>query len=139
VTPDDRSADTSQRRRILLVAGAALLAIVIGGVLVVAYDVGGFRTRAVDRVGEVNGDAVYSNMHEHCISSANDSMRQSGADPDAADVKGRVVGYCDCVVANVRAQFTLSAIADLEKDPARIASNPKMKAIVDRCVAKISS
>ena len=137
--PDDKSAETSQRRRILLVTGASLLAIVVVGVLVIAYDVGGLRTRAVDRVGEVYGDAVYSNMHEHCISSANDTLRKSGADPNAADVHGRVVGYCDCVVADVRAQFTLTEISDLEKDSERIAGNPKMKAIIDRCVAKINS
>ena len=139
VTPDDRNAETSQRRRILLTAGVSLLTIVIGGVLVIAYDVGGLRTRAVNQVGEVYGDAVYSNMHEHCISSANDTIRKSGADPNAADVRGRIVGYCDCVVGDVRVQFTLSEISDLERDPGQVASDPKMKAIIDRCVAKISS
>jgi len=139
LTPDGPSAETSQRRRILLVAGASLLAILVCGVLVIAYDVGGLRTRAINRVNEVYGDAVYSNMHEHCISSANDTVRTSGADPNAADVHGRITGYCDCVVADVRVQFTLSEISDLEKDPERIAGNPKMKAIIDRCVAKINS
>jgi hypothetical protein len=139
MTPDDRSAETPQRRRILLAAGASLLAIVVVGVLVVVYDVGGLRTRAVDRVGEVYGDAVHSNMHANCISSANDTIRKSGGDPNAAEIKGRITGYCDCVVADVRAEFTLSEIADLEKDPDQIASHPKMKAIIDRCVAKINS
>lgn len=139
MTLDDKSAETSQRRRILLGAAASLLAIVVAGVLVIAYDVGGLRTGAVNQVGEVYGEAIYGNMHEHCISSANDTIRKSGVDPNAADVHGRVAGYCDCVVADVRVQFTLSEISDLEKDPGQIASNPKMKAIIDRCVAKISS
>ena len=139
MTPDDPSAETSQRRRILLIAGASLLAILVCGVLAIAYDVGGLRTQAINRVSEVYGGAVYSNMHEHCISSANGTVRTSGADPNAADVHSRITGYCDCVVADVRVQFTLSEISDLEKDPERIASNPKMKAIIERCVAKINS
>ena len=139
MTPDDPSAEISQRRRILLIAGASLLLIVVCGVLVIAYDVGGLRTQAINRVSEVYGDAVYSNMHEHCISSANGTVRTSGADPNAADVHSRITGYCDCVVADVRVQFTLSEISDLEKDPERIASNPKMKAIIERCAAKINS
>ena len=137
--PDDSSAETSQRRRILLVAGAALLLVVVGLGLAIAYDVGGMRTRAVKTASEAYGDVVFQNMHDHCISSAGDTIRRSGADPDAADVKGKIVGYCDCIVADVRAQFTLSEIADLEKDPGQIASDPKMKAIIDRCVAKFRS
>jgi hypothetical protein len=139
VTPDDSTAETSQRRRILLVAGAALLVVVIGVGLVIAYDVGGLRTRAVNRASEADGDVVFKNMHEHCISGASDTIRKSGADPDAADVKGKIVGYCDCIVADVRAQFTLSEIADLEKDPGQIASDPRMNAIIQRCVAKFRS
>jgi hypothetical protein len=139
VTPNDSSVETSQRRRILLAAGASLLLVVVGVGLVIAYDVGGLRTRAVNTVSGAYGDVVFSNMHEHCISSASDTIRKSGADPDAADVKGKIVGYCDCVVADVRVQFTLSEIADLEKDPARIAGDPRMKAIIQRCVAKFKS
>jgi hypothetical protein len=138
VRPDDSSAETSQQRRILLVAGASLLLVVIGVGLVIAYDVGGVRTRAVNTASEAYGEVVFKNMHDHCISSASDTIRKSGADPDA-DVKGRIVGYCDCIVADVRAQFTLSEIADLEKDPEQIARDSRMKAIIERCVAKFRS
>jgi len=139
VRPDDSSAETSQRRRVLLVAGASLLLVVVGVGLVIAYDIGGLRTRAVNRVSGAYGDVVFKNMHEQCISSASETIRKSGADPDAADVNGKIVGYCDCVVADVRAQFTLAEIADLEKDPARIADDPRMKAIIESCVAKFRS
>jgi hypothetical protein len=139
VTQDDPSGEASQRRHILLVAGASVLVIAIGIALAIAYDVGGLRTRAVDQVGEVYSDAVFRNMHDHCISSANDTIRKSGGDPAAADVRGRITGYCDCIVAEVRSQFTISEIADLEKEPARITENPKMKAIIQRCVAKFNS
>ena len=139
MTQNGLNGDAAQRRRILLVAGASFAALVIGAVVVVAYDVGGLRTSAVNQVGEVYGDAVYRNMHDKCVSSANDTIRKSGADPDAADMHGKITGYCDCVVAEVRVRFTLSEIADLEKDPARISENPKMKALIERCVAKFKS
>src|SRR5262249_46533151 len=108
VTQDGPNEEASRRQRTLLLAGAALAGGGIGAVLVIADDVGGVRTRAVNQVTSAYGDAVYKNMHDHCISSANDTIRRSGADPDAADVHGRITGYCDCVVAEVRAQFTLS-------------------------------
>ena len=139
MTQDDPSGGTSQRRVILLVASASLAVIVIGIALAIGYDVGGLRTQAAGQVSEVYGDAVFTNMHDHCITSADDTVRRSGGDPDAADVHGRITAYCDCVVADVRSQFTLSEIADLEKDPARIAENPKMKAVIQSCVAKFKS
>jgi len=120
----------------LLVAGASLLLLIIAVALAVVYDVGGLRTRAVSNVSEAYGDVVFRNMHENCIKGANDTVRKSGGDPSAPDIAHKLTGYCDCFVADARAQFTIAEIAELEKDPDRIASNPKVKAIIDRCVAQ---
>ena len=128
--------EAGQRRRILLTVGASLVVLVVGFVLVVVYDVGGLRSRAVNNVSEAYGDAVFRNMRETCIKSANDTVRQSGGNPDAPDVAHKLTGYCDCFVTDARAQFTVAEIAELEKDPNGIAGNPKVKAIIDRCVAQ---
>ena len=136
MAPRETDEEASHRRHILLAVGASLLLLVICVALVVVYDVGGLRTRAVSNVTGAYGDVVFRNMRENCIKGANDSVRKSGGDPSAPDVSRKLAGYCDCFVADARAQFTITEIADLEKDPDRIAGNPKVKAIIDRCVAQ---
>jgi hypothetical protein len=128
--------EAAQRRRILLTVGASLAVLVIGFVLALVYDVGGLRSRAVNNVSEAYSDVVFRNMRETCIKSANDTVRQSGGNPDAPDVTRKLTGYCDCFVTDARTQFTVAEIAELEKDPNGIAGNPKVKAIIDRCVAQ---
>jgi hypothetical protein len=121
----------------LLLVGASLAVLVVAVVLVAVYDVGGLRTRAVDNVSEAYGDVVFRTMHDHCIKSANDSVRESGGDPNAPDIAAQVASYCECLAAEMRAEFKVTEIAELEKDdPGQIASNAKVKAIIDRCLAR---
>jgi hypothetical protein len=136
VAPRDSNEEAPQRRGILLAAGVSLLLLVVAVVLVAVYDVGGLRTRAVNNASEGYSDVVFRNMRENCIDGANDSVRKSGGDPTAPDVAHKLAGYCDCFVAGARAEFKVAEIADLEKDPDRIASNPRVKAIIDRCLAQ---
>jgi len=132
----ESNGEAAQRRRILLIFFGSLALVVVGFVFVVVYDVGGLRSRAFNNVAGAYSDVVFRNMRENCISSANDTVRKSGGDPNAPDVARKLTGYCDCFVADARAQFTVAEIADLEKDPGAIASNPKVKAIIDQCVAQ---
>ena len=136
MAPRETDEEASRQRRILLAAGASLLLLVIAVVLVAVYDVGGLRTRAVNNVTGAYGDVVFRNMRENCIKGANESVRKAGGDPEAPDMAPRLAGYCDCFVAGARAQFTITEIAELEKDPDRIAGNTKVKAIIDRCLAQ---
>jgi len=136
VTPRETDEEASHRRRILAAAGASLLLLIIGAALVIVYDVGGLHTRVVSNASTAYGDVVFRNMRENCIKGANDSVRKSGGDPSAPDIARNLTGYCDCFVADARAQFTITEIAELEKDPDGIANDPKVKAIIDRCVAK---
>ena len=133
---DESNGEAAQRRRILLVVLGSLTVVVIGLGLVVLYDVGGLRSGAINSASGAYSDIVFRNMRENCITSANDTVRKSGGDPNAPDVARKLTGYCDCFVTDARAQFTVAEIADLEKDPGAIASNPKVKAIIDQCVAQ---
>ena len=132
----DSDVETSRRRSILLIAALSVALIVVAVVVVAVYDVGGMRTRAVNNVSEGYSDVVFRNMRENCIKGANESVRKSGGDPNAPDIAPKLAGYCDCFVAGARAEFKIAEIADLEKDPDRIASNPRVEAIIDRCLAQ---
>ena len=123
----------------LATVGVSLLLVVIAIALVVAYDVGNLRSQAIDKVGAAYADDIYGTMRDSCVKEAGDSVRQSGGDASSADMQRRIAGYCDCVVTDVRAQFTISQVGELEKDPSRMASDPRMAAIVDRCWAQFRS
>jgi hypothetical protein len=136
VTFRDSNGEASRRRSILLIAAVSLALIVVAVLAVAVYDLGGLRTRAVNNVSEGYSDVVFRNMRENCIKGANDSVRKSGGDPSVPEVAHKLAGYCDCFVAGARTEFKVAEIADLEKDPDRIASNPRVKAIIDRCLAQ---
>ena len=132
----DSNGEASRRRSILLIAAVSLALIVVAVLAVAVYDLGGLRTRAVNNVSEGYSDVVFRNMRENCIKGANDSVRKSGGDPSVPEVAHKLADYCDCFVAGARTEFKVAEIADLEKDPDRIASNPRVKAIIDRCLAQ---
>jgi hypothetical protein len=136
VTFRDSNGEASRRRSILLIAAVSLALIVVAVLAVAVYDLGGLRTRAVNNVSEGYSDVVFRNMRENCIKGANDSVRKSGGDPSVPEVAHKLADYCDCFVAGARTEFKVAEIADLEKDPDRIASNPRVKAIIDRCLAQ---
>ena len=135
----DSGDNASHRRRILATVGVSLLLVVIAFVLVVAYDIGNLRSRAIDNVGAAYADDVYGTMRDSCVKEAGNTIRQSSADADSVDMQAKIAGYCDCVVKDVRAQFTISELADIEQNPSRMASDPRMTAIVDRCANQFRS
>jgi hypothetical protein len=79
----------------------------------------------------------FARMRAGCIASADSGATQSGANPNAPDVRAHIINYCQCFTTEVEKQYTpeeFSRVAAL--DGAGMSKEGKLNRLVASCVER---
>jgi hypothetical protein len=79
--------------------------------------------------------AYYGEMRSSCIASANESVKAQGAETSAPDIQQKIVGYCDCIVAEAKTKLPASEAVSLDLNSPE--GSAKMTQLIEACAGKL--
>ena len=109
----------------------AVLLVLFGVILVVAFNMESF----IKGFREGRDSAYYGQMRSNCVSSAGVSVKAQGADPATPEIKQKIEGYCDCIVAEARTKLPPSEGVSL--DPNSPEGSAKVMELAKACMGKL--